>query len=1098
MPELRHSGFFVLRTPLLPIEELVAWSDGLTAAKAFESGATQESVENAWKAEISILRDRLRALLGRPEVLHALYVASPSLQNGIEHWKSDPESKKGLQAERALVRYFTRMAARSTPFGLFSGCSVGQLGGATSNTLMLKPRSEYQLRCRLDFDYLFALTAALREDRALEMELRYWPNSSLHKIGDSWYYTESRMSGTERTHHLVKLVSDAYLEAVISAAENGATISQLTDGVLHAPGESDPSEEEALQYVLELIRDNEILVSDLSPLLTGAPPLDDLISQLEGLPSASTAAAILRTVRNHIGSIENTGITSSREEYGKVISELKQLPGKFDLARLFQVDMVKPAEEASLGKDVIAEVIRGVEILCRLGRFREPEELKSFRQAFSARYELALVPLLEALDDESGVGFGAAGDKNDASPLLRGLRFANGPEDSGWSGKNLGVQESIFKQVVECIRENKSELELDISELETSSEASGKLAHAFCAVGTLVARSADELRRGNFEFHVQGCVGPSGARLLGRFCHADEEIERGVREHLRQEELHDPEAIYAEIVYLPEGRVGNVLCRPVLRVYEIPYLGRSGAPANHQLPVSDLLVTVEDGSIVLYSRRLRRRVVPRLTNAHGFMNPRLSSVYRFLGSLQHQHGTSVPGFSLGALEALDYLPRVRIGKLILSLARWRLSAKEVEQLGKPEGSLRFTAVQELRRKHRLPRWVVLQEYDNYLPVDLENPLSVDALIHVMKRGSHAILTEMYPSVDQMCTTSQEGTFHHELNVPLVRGFETPIPATAEQTAKSSRREFAWTTDRQERILPPGSEWLYLKVYGGPGALDELLTRTLLPFVRPMVEAECISGWFFIRFADPHHHLRIRLKGTPEQLRQLMPLIFATFNPLLFSGELSKLEFDTYQREIERYGGVEGVLAAEEIFCADSDAVLEILQELAGDEGLDMRWRVAIMGIDRLLSDFGFGDGEKAESIRRWAEISQAEFKVRIFGKKQLAERFRNERRRLAPLLDESAESRSEWEFALRAFERRSARNRVPCAELQQMAAQGKLTQTLNDLAATYVHMHVNRLIRAEQRAHELVLYDFLNQLYEAKLARKSQSGSISPVRIEGP
>jgi hypothetical protein len=42
-------------------------------------------------------------------------------------WVEFPESKKGLQAERALTRYFMRMTGRSTPFGLFSGCSVGTM-----------------------------------------------------------------------------------------------------------------------------------------------------------------------------------------------------------------------------------------------------------------------------------------------------------------------------------------------------------------------------------------------------------------------------------------------------------------------------------------------------------------------------------------------------------------------------------------------------------------------------------------------------------------------------------------------------------------------------------------------------------------------------------------------------------------------------------------------------------------------------------------------------------------------------------------------------------------------------------------------------------
>ena len=1092
--ELTHSGFFALRTPMLPIQELTRWSEALTASKGWESEAAPDVLENAWKQDVETLRGRLRDILTRPEILHALYVASPSLQAGIEHWKRDPDSKKGLQAERAMVRYFVRMAARSTPFGLFSGCSIGPIDEKSDSTVLaLEPRSQYRLCCRLDFDYLFALTTALRQDPALEMELQYWPNSSLHKIAGAWYYTESRMSDTTRTHHLVKIGSDAYLEAVIGAAQNGATISQLTEAVLKAPGDADPSEEEAQQYVLDLVRNNEILFSNLSPLLTGTPPLDDVIATLESLPSGSAAATILQGVRTRISSLERTALTSSPNDYKAITSELEKLPGKFDLARLFQVDMVKPFQEAALGKDVIAELIKGVEILCRLGQTGEPEELKAFREAFSARYELAIVPLLDALDEESGVGFGSAAGKNDASPLLRGLRLRGGGENAGWRGQPLGVHPMLVQQVVECLRNGKTELELDLSELDKDSGSAVRLADAFCVMGTLVAPAPDNLRRGDFEFYLHGGVGPSGARVLGRFCHADQQIDLGVRHHLRQEEQHDPEAVHAEIVYLPEGRIGNVLCRPVLRDYEIPYLGRSGAAPDRQLPVSDLLVGMEENNIVLYSRRLRRRVVPRLTNAHGFMNPQLSAVYRFLCYLQHQHGASVPGFSWGALEALDYLPRVRVGRLVLALARWRLSAKEVEAVGKQEGSQRFAAVQRLRRQRGLPRWIVFVEGDNHLPVDLENALNVDAFVHVLKRASQAILVEMYPLPDQMCASSPEGTFHHELNAPFVRKVATGATTKSPATAPKHVLEFEPRGGRSVRCFPPGSEWLYVKLYGGTGALDEILTAAVRPLVRNLAEAEHISRWFFIRYSDPHDHLRIRFNGTAERLSQeVSPLVLETFNPLVSSGMLWKIELDTYQREVERYGGLDGLLAAEDIFFADSEAVLDILEELAGDEGLDIRWRVAILGIDRLLLDFGLDEKTKQETVRRWCETFQSEFKVDMTGKKQLAERFRTDRRKLESLLDES-EGSEEWKFARQALARRSARNAEPCQKLRQMAAQGKLQASISDLAGSCVHMHVNRLIRASQRAHELVLYDFLSQLYESRSARTARSGSDSPV-----
>ena len=98
--------------------------------------------------------------------------------------------------------------------------------------------------------------------------------------------------------------------------------------------------------------------------------------------------------------------------------------------------------------------------------------------------------------------------------------------------------------------------------------------------------------------------------MLGRFCHGDELFERHVAEHLRAEESLQPEAIFAEVVHLPEGRVGNVLLRPVLRGYEIPYLGLSGAASEKQIPITDLRVSVVGDRIVLRLREPRSRDHP--------------------------------------------------------------------------------------------------------------------------------------------------------------------------------------------------------------------------------------------------------------------------------------------------------------------------------------------------------------------------------------------------------------------------------------------------------------------------------------------------------
>src|SRR5262249_31926365 len=121
------------------------------------------------------------------------------------------------------------------------------------------------------------------------------------------------------------------------------------------------------------------------------------------------------------------------------------------------------------------------------------------------------------------------------------------------------------------------------------------LPDAFSVLVSIAAQSEVALAAGDFQILMEGASGPSGARLLGRFCHGDPRLHRHVEQHVRAEEPLEPDAVFAEIVHLPEGRLGNILARPVLREYEIPYLGAAGVPVERQILVTDLRVSVTGG-----------------------------------------------------------------------------------------------------------------------------------------------------------------------------------------------------------------------------------------------------------------------------------------------------------------------------------------------------------------------------------------------------------------------------------------------------------------------------------------------------------------------
>ena len=612
------SGFFTLRTPLLPFEEMVAWSEGLEAVGSL---GDPQGLEAALERDRARLRARLRALVARPEVREALLVASPSLDEALEVWQKEPDSKQGRKLEPAVVSYVSRAAARATPFGLFAGCTTGTIDAQTR--LHLQACERYQRHSRLDMDYLWALAEAVERDPQLRKIFVHEPNSSLYEAAGRLRLAEARLGDNGRSYHLVAVDKTPYLTAALEHAQEGAALEAVAEVLV----DGEISQAEAEEYVAELA-DNQLLVSDALPLVTGDEPAGGLIANLSSHPETAQIGERVDEARAALEAIDAEGLGASPDRYRAVASVLGELPAQPDLSRLVQVDLVKPAQEATLGSRVISEITRGVRILHQLAPPQGSDGLSRFREAFSERYQTREIPLVEALDEETGIGFERSNSPlAEASPLLAGLPFRGGDQVARrWTARDA----LLLGKLAQALAEGASEIALEASDLEAlASQQHRPLPDAFYVTATVAAESDRAIAQGAFRVLLQYLGGPPGALLLGRFCHADQTLHKFVRAYLHAEEARRPERLFAEIVHLPDGRIGNIQCRPVLRDYEIPYLGRSGAPADHQIPITDLLVSVRDDRIVLRSRRLDREVAPRLTTAHNH-DWRNLGVYRFL------------------------------------------------------------------------------------------------------------------------------------------------------------------------------------------------------------------------------------------------------------------------------------------------------------------------------------------------------------------------------------------------------------------------------------------------------------------------------------
>ena len=1021
----------------------------------------EDPPEEALERDRVLLRTRLEEAFARPELRDALFVASTELDDAFEVWRREPTSARGQRIERALTRYFARTCGRPTPFGLFAGCSTGTVGPRTR--IELEARESYRRHSRLDMDYLDRLTRALANDPSVADRITYCPNSSLYRATGRLRYVESRFEDDRRTHRLTAVKETTGLTKVLDRAAAGASRTEL----VRALTDDSVSAVKADAFVREVI-ESQILVPELALAITGLEPLGPLIDDLRSV-GATYVADRLDRVGAELESIDAANLGAAGERYRAIAHSLEDLPATPESRRLFQVDLVKPELVAVLGRPVVREIERGVELLRRLARRRDPDELAQFREAFLQRYEGREVPLVEALDAEAGIGWSQSGSATgDAAPLLRGLAFPRGSDGKvDWGPR----EDFLLGKLGEAAQLGLEQIALEAGDLKRLAvEEPPTLPDAFAAVVRVAAHSQDGLDRGDFRLLLQGLDGPSGARFLGRFCHADERLRDRVREHLRAEEALDPEAVYAEIVHLPDGRIGNVVLRPLVRDHEIPYLGRSGVPADSQIGITDLFVSVQGDRIVLRSAQLGRRIVPRLSSAHRF---RLSPlpIYRFLCLLQGQGAAGI-GWDWMPFHAERFLPRITAGRVVLALSRWRLGEEELENLSHAS----FREVLEWRAERRLPRLVALLEGDRALPVDLDNVLSVESFVHLLRGRDTAVLEEVFPPPDELLVRGPEGAFMHELVVPFVAS--TPGPASVAEID----RQVAPGQRGFRRSFPPGSAWLYAKLYTGSSTTDLLLRDEIAPLARQAIASAAADSWFFIRYGDPDWHVRLRFHGRLRELASTVgPAVGACASRLLTDGLIWRYQLDTYEREVERYGGPRGIELAESIFHADSDAVLGLLEALPlGDAGPDARWLFALQGVTSLLSDLALDEAASLRVLERVRENFRREFRADARLKRQLGERFRKERERVEATVEGPRHA---------AFAERSDRLEPLVSTLRRLDRAGKLSRPVEEIAESYVHMHVNRMLRSAQRAHELVLYDFLTRVYKSRAARVRGAGT---------
>lgn len=692
-----------------------------------------------------------------------------------------------------------------------------------------------------------------------------------------------------------------------------------------------------------------------------------------------------------------------------------------------------------INNDELTEVRETINFMAKHLPTIENRHLKKFREAFLKKFEHRVISLMTAMDLETGIGYGDLGG-HETEYLL-----------ADWF--NLQDQNK------------KKELQIPYTELhrflldQLMTGAPIRL-DEFISDELVPAPSLPNTLSVLFHFWqgnpvIENMGGCTANALLGRFTIASRELEEFGRQITAIEENANPDILFFDVAYQVEKEVDNVNRRKQLYQFELPIL--TWSCSSEPLDFDDILVTVRDFKIILWSKKYRKRMIPRIPSAYNYNRSDLA-VFRFLCDLQHQEVKSDLNFKLSYLfPNLSRYPRVSYKDVIVSPATWLL----------PNELLKTALSEGVEKGKRLFRqWLEhagvhfpfkTGHSDQTLCFDSNNDDDVSAFLsYCRQQGHHTIyISEALISDYKVLTGSPAKK--HSAQFIISYSHENRVYSTYElQLPKENNHTV--------RIVSPGKDWLYFEIYCHTGRANSILSDQINNLLTAIKDK--IRKWFFIRYEEPEPHIRLRVQLNHVSEGYLVITQFqALLNIDIENSLISDLQIKTYFREIDRYGS-DRIELVEQVFFQDSKYILGLLVAKKSANTL----YVLTLSMMQCIMAMALTDvNDQINFAKNMADSFSQELNMRPQKFKLLNQRFESLKNELNLNINYST-------ITLPA-RLHDAYNKV--------FSTSKEVDDRRHLLADMLHMHINRLFNSNQRAHEGILYQFLVKLLMIRNSRSS-------------
>ncbi|UZJ63992.1 lantibiotic dehydratase [Sphingobacterium sp. KU25419] len=675
-----------------------------------------------------------------------------------------------------------------------------------------------------------------------------------------------------------------------------------------------------------------------------------------------------------------------------------------------------------------------VKHLTQLTQHTKSSRLDDFRHRFLERYEMREVLLLEALDPEIGIGYGDMSNESAEEDIINDLMETSQKETT----KSIEGSEFWLKAIANLNGAGTLDLETLSIKKELNESPLPNTLSMLCHL------TNDQVILDHFG-------GSTAISLAGRFSLASGEVTQMCRELAQIESDANPSVLFFDISYQAEGRVDNVNRRSSIYSHQLSIFDYD--TSDTPLWLNDLYLCVQGNQLVIRSKNLDKRLIPRLASAYNYERSDLP-VFCFLCDVQHQGVNSNiwPGLT-NLVPGLDRYPEVRYRNFVLSPRAWKIPSKfDVKSL-----SLLIDSILESGCN-----FVKMGMSDQKLHFDLHKRVDRDMLVALAikdaKKGLSNYIQEWHRPNKSHVTDESGNEFASELHLSLNH---------TNQIFNGIMSPNAMVQPTHEHYSLPGDKWLYWEIYAHPQKIEIYLQTFISYFLRK--HHQHIKRYFFVRYAAGGEHLRLRLELFDSLLAgQISSSFSEAVRDEINSGSIQQLKVGTYRRELERYGS-DIMDQVEDWFYLDSKF---ILMTLAAELPRWSKYQCTLFLMESMIH-FGAVDKECLKSVvDKSRENLLQEYRLQP-----------NSYRMMNGFFGRYNSEQQEIPSDILATLKELA---IKLADLINLCSG---TRRKRRLLSDLIHMHVNRQFTRNQRLHEALIYHFEHRIIMAdKRFTSSEAG----------